>query len=226
MTAPDLLTSWEHVPRNLARLRAEITQAAEQAGRDPAAVQLVAVTKTVPVEGIRAALAAGHTLFGENRVQEALPKLTALADTDACFHMIGHLQTNKAKGATAFAMIESVDSVRVARALDRSSSDSLPVLLEVNVGGEERKYGFAPAELGDALAAIRQLPTLRIEGLMTVAPLAADPETLRPLFRTLRQLRDEAGLHTLSMGMTNDFLVAIAEGATLVRLGRAIFGDR
>ena len=139
---------------------------------------------------------------------------------------MGHLQTNKAKRATAFDMIESVDSVRVAVALDRYLSKPLRVLLEVNVAQEASKHGFAADDLADALAVMAPLPHIKVEGLMTVAPLVAEPEAVRPIFRQMRQLRDEHGLATLSMGMTNDFPVAIAEGATMVRIGRAIFGDR
>ncbi len=220
------LTGWDHVGRNLQHLREQIAEAAERAHRDPAEVQLVAVTKTVPLEGIRAAAEAGQTIFGENRVQEALPKIEALQSAGARFHLVGHLQTNKAKRATAFDMIESVDSVRVAVALDRYLSKPLRVLLEVNVAQEASKHGFAADDLADALAVMAPLPHIKVEGLMTVAPLVAEPEAVRPIFRQMRQLRDEHGLATLSMGMTNDFPVAIAEGATMVRIGRAIFGDR
>ena len=220
------LTGWDHVGRNLQHLREQIAEAAERAHRDPAEVQLVAVTKTVPLEGIRAAAEAGQTIFGENRVQEALPKIEALQSAGARFHLVGHLQTNKAKRATAFDMIESVDSVRVAVALDRYLSKPLRVLLEVNVAQEASKHGFAADDLADALAVMAPLPHIKVEGLMTVVPLVAEPEAVRPIFRQMRQLRDEHGLATLSMGMTNDFPVAIAEGATMVRIGRAIFGDR
>ena len=229
---------WSHVPRNLATIRSRIGEAADSAGRDPADVQLVAVSKTFPIEAITAALHAGQTLFGENRVQEALKKIEALPANDALsaanrarFHLVGHLQTNKAKHAGAFDMIESVDSVRLAAALDRRLSHPLPILLEINVAGEASKHGFAAAELGEALTAIGPLANLEVGGLMTVAPLVADPEEARPVFRELRRLRDafrerHPGLRHLSMGMTNDFAVAIDEGATIVRIGRAIFGDR
>ena len=227
--------TWSHVPRNLATIHSRIAEASQRADRDPADIQLVAVSKTFPVEAIAAALDAGQTLFGENRVQEALPKIDALSTGDsgetARFHLVGHLQTNKARHAGAFDMIESVDSVRLAAALDRRLAHPIPILLEVNVAGEASKHGFAPADCGDALAAIQALPTLNVVGLMTVAPLVADPEEARPVFRELRRLRDELRLRHpslghLSMGMTNDFAVAIAEGATIVRIGRAIFGDR
>ncbi len=226
MPAHSILNSWDHVATNLERIRSEIREAAERAKRDPDAVALVAVTKTMPLEAIEAALDAGQTLFGENRVQEALPKLEALQGRGARFHLIGHLQTNKAKRATGFDMIESVDSVRIATALDRHLDHRLPVLLEVNVSGEPSKEGFAPEALPEALEAIQALPKLQVRGLMTIAPLAGDTEETRPCFRTLRQLSERFELDALSMGMTNDFPIAIAEGATLVRIGRAIFGDR
>lgn len=218
--------TWHHVPRNLARIQASMAAAAERGGRDPASVRLVAVSKTFPVDAVRAALDAGHTLFGENTVQEGLVKVDALADTQARFHLIGHVQTNKAKHAAAFAMVESVDSVRVARAISRRLRAPLPVLLEVNVAAEASKHGFAPEETAEALVEIATLPRIEVRGLMTVAPLVADAEDVRPVFRALRELRDALGLAELSMGMTNDYPVAIEEGATAVRIGRAIFGDR
>ena len=227
---------WEHVAGNLATVRARIAAAAEAAGRDPGGVELVAVSKTFPVAALKAAIAAGQSVFGENRVQEALPKIEALAGIagpDGArprFHLVGHLQTNKARQAGAFDMIESVDSLRLAVALERRLPRPMPVLLEVNVAGEVSKHGFAPDEVGPALAAITPLAKLDVVGLMTVAPLVAEAEAVRPVFRELRRLRDaeapQLGMGHLSMGMSNDFAVAVAEGATIVRLGRAIFGDR
>ncbi len=227
---------WTHVAGNLATVRARIAAAAQAAGRDPAEVELVAVSKTFRVAALKAAIAAGQTVFGENRVQEALPKIEALAGIagpDGArprFHLVGHLQTNKARQAGAFDMIESVDSLRLAVALERRLPRPMPVLLEVNVAGEASKHGFAPDEVGEALAAIAPLAKLDVVGLMTVAPLVAEAEAVRPVFRELRRLRDaeagRLGMGHLSMGMSNDFQVAIAEGATIVRLGRAIFGDR
>ena len=140
--------------------------------------------------------------------------------------MIGHLQTNKAKQATTFDMIESVDSERVATALNRHATEPLAVLLEVNIAGEASKFGLAPEDVSTVVDVVRGLPCLDLRGLMTVAPLVADPEETRPIFHALRQLGDSCELETLSMGMTNDFTVAIEEGATIVRIGRAIFGDR
>ncbi len=218
--------SWDHVPRNLRSIQRAISAAAEGAGRDPESVRLVTVSKTFPLEAIQAALDAGQTLFGENRVQEALPKIEKLTRSAASFHLIGHLQSNKARHAGAFGMVESVDSIKLAQAIDRRLDHPLPILLEVNVSGEVSKHGFTPDDLTGAYAEIGTLPNLDVRGLMTVAPLAADPEEVRPHFRHLRTLRDELGLLELSMGMTNDFRVAIEEGATIVRIGRAIFGDR
>ena len=218
--------SWPHVAGNLDTVRAALREAAERAGRDPADVQLVAVSKGMPAAAVRAAIAAGHMTFGENRVQEALPKMAELADAGARWHLVGHLQHNKAKAATAFDIMESVDSTRIAVALDSHLASPRTVYLEVNVAGEASKSGFRPAELAAALEAIRALAHLHVEGLMTIAPLVAEAEEVRPVFRELRRLRDAHGLQGLSMGMTNDFPVAIAEGATIVRVGRAIFGDR
>ena len=223
MQAPTAPSRWNHIAGNLARIRNEIALAAARAGRSTEAVTLVAVSKGVPVEAMQAAMIVGQRVFGENRVQEWLPKQQALQDSSALFHLIGHLQRNKAKAATAFDMIESVDSVRIATALQHHLHSPMPVLLEVNTSGEASKGGFDPTELPAAIAAIRTLPQLRVEGLMTVAPMTTDAETLRPLFQRMEALRREHGLESLSMGMTNDFPVAVEEGATLVRIGRAIF---
>jgi PLP dependent protein len=226
---------------NITRVRGRIAAAAARAGRDPAGVSLVAVSKTQPVKVILAAYAAGLRLFGENRVEEAGPKAAEVQARLApalppVWHMIGHLQSRKAADVLPWAaLVHSVDSVKLAARLARSVAGGaeLPVLLEVHVAGEANKYGFQPAELPAATEAIAALPGLRIEGLMTMAPLVANPELARPTFRGLSQLRDElARRHPaiawrhLSMGMTDDFEVAIEEGATLVRIGRALFGER
>jgi pyridoxal phosphate enzyme (YggS family) len=223
-----MLTSGD-VAANLERLNERIARACERSGRRPEDVTLVAVTKTVSADEIRAAYICGITNFGENRVQEAAAKINQLTglEPQPTWHMIGHLQTNKAKAAVElFDIIHSVDSVRLAGVLSRQASESLPVLLEVNVSGESSKGGFTLAEVTPALAEVTSMPHLEIKGLMTVAPLVADPERVRPVFRWLRQLRDELGLEHLSMGMTDDFEVAIEEGATIIRVGRAIFGER
>ena len=218
------------IGERLEAVRAEIAQICERADRDPREVRLIAVSKTHPPETIREALAAGQIEFGENRVQEGLAKLDELADSEARIHLIGHLQRNKARFAGRFASVQSIDSVRlaeaVARQLDAPPNPPLDALLEANVAGEASKHGFDPAELESAFAQIAALPQLRVRGLMTIAPLVADAEQVRPVFRRLRELRDALGLPELSMGMSNDYAVAIEEGATIVRIGRAVFGER
>lgn len=217
------------IAANLERLNGRIVRACERGGRRPEDVTLVAVTKTVGIPEVRAAYACGIRNFGENRVQEAAVKIEGLAGLQPrpVWHMIGHLQSNKAgMAAGLFDIIQSVDSVRLAGVLSRKAAGPLPVLLEVNVAGESSKSGFAPVEVAPALAEIAALPDLEVKGLMTVAPLAADAGSVRPVFRQLRALRDDLGLEHLSMGMTDDFEVAIEEGATIIRVGRAIFGER
>jgi len=206
--------------------------AAMRAGRDPADVRLVVVTKNRAAEEIREVLAAGRYALGENRVQEALDKIPALPP-DTEWHLIGHLQTNKvAQAIRQFALIHSVDSARLAEAIQRAADREdrfVDVLLEVNVSGEATKYGLRAEEVEPLLATIaRTHDRLRVRGLMTMAALEAQPEATRPVFRGLRLLRDRlaaAGhkLPELSMGMTNDFEVAVEEGATMVRVGTAIF---
>ena len=226
---------------NLARVQDRIATAAARAKRDVSAITLVAVSKTHPVEALLAAYELGVRHFGENRVEEAALKLPAfrrsISDPTAVFHLIGHLQSRKADDAAAlFDRVHSVDSPKLAQRLSRFTTKPLPILLEVNVSGEESKYGFDGARRGElfsAVEAIALLPNLRLDGLMTMAPIVDDPERARPVFRALRDLRDEIEacyanikLPHLSMGMTDDFEVAIEEGATLVRIGRAIFGER
>ena len=236
----------------IAAVQERIAAAARRAGRDPAEVTLVAVSKTQPAAAVLAACAAGLRVFGENRVEEAGPKAAAVAAALApapppAWHMIGHLQSRKAADVLAWAsMVHSVDSVKLAARLSRFVIENdtvgsrkapdvilLPILLEVNMGGEESKYGFAPAGVPAAVEAIASLPGLCIAGLMTVAPIAVDPQAVRPVFAGLRKLRDDLAQRFpaldwrhLSMGMTDDFEIAIAEGATIVRVGRAIFGER
>jgi pyridoxal phosphate enzyme (YggS family) len=228
---------------NLQSVRERIAAAAMRAGRDPAEITLVAVTKTQSPTMIRAALHLGLRHFGENRVEEAETKVVELPG-DLAWHMIGHIQSRKAKRVVhLFEMVHSVDSVKLARRLDRASEGRphpLPVLLECNVSGEEAKYGFKADNwtessaqrqaLLDDVEKIVALPNLQVQGLMTMAPIVADPEQARPVFVRLRQLRDELAAaftqtdwRQLSMGMTDDFEVAVEEGATLVRVGRAIF---
>ena len=217
------------IEHNVQELQRRIAGACERVGRSPDEVTLVVVTKTIEVPAIEAAFHAGIRNFGENRVQEARPKIEQLASLRAhlTWHMVGHLQTNKAKTAVDFFdIIHSVDSLRLAEALSRRSQKRLPVLIEVNVAAEATKSGFTLPEVDEAVKRIVRLPNLEIEGLMTIAPWVSDAEEVRPVFRRLRQLGDALGLRHLSMGMTDDFEVAIEEGATLVRIGRAIFGER
>jgi pyridoxal phosphate enzyme (YggS family) len=214
---------------NVEVVRQRIEQACQRSGRSPAEITLVAVTKTVAPPAVAAAFEAGISHFGENRVQEAVAKIEQLAalTPQPTWHMVGHLQTNKAKSAVAiFDIIHSVDSLRLAEVLSQRAQKTLPILLEVNVAGEVSKSGFSTDDVAPALAAISSLPRLAIKGLMTIAPLVDDPEEVRPVFHKLRSLRDSLGLEHLSMGMTDDFEVAIEEGATMVRIGRAIFGER
>ena len=217
---------------SLSEVRARVARAAERAGRVPASITLVGVSKTMPAERVKAAYDEGLRHFGENRVQEGVGKIAELALPDATWHLIGHLQTNKARpAARAFHVVHSVDSRRVAEALSKEAQH-LDVLLEVNYAGEESKFGFTPDEALAEAPGIAALPNLRLVGLMTVAPLVEDAEAVRPVFRGLRELgqrirdRVDASEWHLSMGMTNDFEVAIQEGATIVRVGRAIFGER
>ena len=217
------------IERNLRELESRIARAAERAGRSPADITIVAVTKEVEVEAIEAAIKAGIGHIGENRVQEAKTKMERLStlERQPMWHMVGHLQTNKVKtAAQIFDIIHSIDSLRLAEAVSQRAQDIMPVLLQVNVSGEATKSGFSLAELSQAAEEIARLPRLEVKGLMTIAPLVADAEEVRPIFRRLRQLRDELGLEHLSMGMTDDFEVAVEEGATMVRIGRAIFGQR
>jgi len=227
--SPVLATSAD-IAANVAAVQQRIDRAAAAAGRDPASVTLVSVSKTFPPALVALAHQAGLRHFGENWMQEAEDKLPALAQLTPKpqWHFIGHLQTNKIKAVLGlFDVIESVDSLHLAEAISRRVGDRpVPVLLEVNVAAEPSKFGFTLDQVPDALAKARALPGLEVRGLMTVAPEAADPEQVRPVFRTLRELAQAHGLPELSMGMTNDFEVAIQEGATMVRLGRAIFGAR
>ncbi|MCS6938291.1 MAG: YggS family pyridoxal phosphate-dependent enzyme [Roseiflexus sp.] len=243
----------ETLTERLAAVRERIAAAARRVNRDPATIRLVGVTKAHPAEVIRAALDAGLSDIGENRVQEAEAKIAALAAERhrLTWHLIGHLQTNKAKkAAMLFDMVHSVDSLRLAQVLDRHAADvhrvakdRLPVLLQVNVSGEATKFGFdlcgwdEQPDIYERFCAdveqILTLPRLEVRGLMTIAPWAPDPEQARPIFRAVRRLRDDLAQRfpaiawrELSMGMTDDFEVAIEEGATMVRIGRAIFGER
>ncbi len=220
---------------NLEHVRQRLAAACARAGRDPATVTLLAVTKGQPPEVVQAAARLGLTLFGENRVQEARAKIP-LCSGRLHWHLIGHLQTNKAREAVHwFEMIQSLDSLHLAAELQKQADKAartMPVLLEVNVAGEASKFGYAPDRLLAELAALNAFPRLVLQGLMTLAPWAPDPEKVRPVFRRLRELKTEceqrlgAPLPHLSMGMSGDFEVAIEEGATLIRLGTVLFGPR
>lgn len=219
-------------------MKSRIVKAAEKVGRSPASIRLVAVSKTVSVDKIVEAREAGAKLFGENRVQEALEKIDRLGQDGPDWHFIGHLQKNKVKHIVGrFDLIHSVDSVDLAQVIhEKSLAGNLitPILIQVNISGEASKSGLAPDALESALRAFSKMRAVKVEGLMTIPPYAPDPEKSRSVFASLRELRDrmaEMGienicLNELSMGMSNDFTVAIEEGATLVRVGSAIFGDR
>ncbi|MDP3768466.1 MAG: YggS family pyridoxal phosphate-dependent enzyme, partial [Dehalococcoidia bacterium] len=203
------------IVENLASVRERISAACCRVGRSPDEVTLVGISKGFSAGAVEQAYRAALRDIGENRVQEAAAKIEALAARGVRprWHLVGHLQTNKAKTAIElFAILHGVDSVRLAQALSRQAREPVPILLEVNVAQELSKFGFAPEEVSAALSAIAGFPNLDVRGLMTVAPLADEPETVRPVFRRLRELRDALGLQELSMGMTGDFEVAIEEG--------------
>jgi PLP dependent protein len=215
-----------------------VAVAAGTAGRDPSSIRLVAVSKTFPIEAVREAYAAGQRDFGENRVQEGLQKIGETTDLTIKWHLLGHLQTNKArKAGPAFAMVQSVDSVELIQKLDAAAHDtgrSPELLIQVDLAGEATKFGVAPGEVPRLFETAGACRAATVVGLMTLPPLPDTPEDARPFFRRLRDLRDEwlatgipaSMLRELSMGMSGDFEVAIEEGATIVRVGTAIFGSR
>jgi hypothetical protein len=220
----------------VAAVRERIARAAERASRPPGDVTLVAISKTHPPEAVRAAFAAGVRDFGENRVQEAEPKIASTADLGPCWHLVGHLQSNKARKAAAlFGVVQSVDSLELGERLARVGAEEgrrVRALVQVDLAGEETKFGLPESELFPVLARLRESEGIRIEGLMLLPPYFDDPERARPYFRGLRSLNDQAqaaglleGRH-LSMGMSHDFEAAVEEGATIVRVGTAIFGER
>jgi len=219
----------QEIRSNLDRVHEAIARACARVGRPPESVLLIAVSKTVDVERIKRAVAAGVAALGENRVQEARDKIDVLG-RPVPWHLIGHLQTNKARDAARlFDWIHSVDRLDLAQELDRRAraiGRTLDALVEVNLGEEPQKGGVRPDELKPLLEALSGLAALRIRGLMAIPPVAADPEQSRPHFRRLRELREAAGLEHLSMGMSADYEVAVEEGATMVRVGTAIFGAR
>lgn len=220
------------VADNLARIQERIARSAERVGRKPEEVRLLGATKSVPLEKILEAVEAGLRLFGENYIQEALPKISSLG-SDVEWHFIGRLQRNKAREAVKyFSMIQSVDSLGLAEALNRRAEQlgkRMPILIEVNLGEEATKGGVSASDLFRVIEALQKYPFLQIQGLMAIPPFTPDPEDSRPYFRTLKTLFDQLDnefRHCLSMGMSHDFEVAIEEGSTLVRLGTALFGPR
>lgn len=226
------------IARNVSTVLEHIRRAAGRAGRRPETVRLIAATKSVSVERIRVGLAAGLTDLGENRLQDALPKIGQIGRSQAIWHFIGRLQTRKVKTVVGlFAMIHSVESVESAAEINRRAEQAgirQPVLLEVNLGGEMSKGGFAPDSLEQVLAELNAMPALAVRGLMAIPPLGTGPEAARPYFRQLRELARSLArpelknirLDELSMGMSGDYEVAVEEGATFVRVGTAIFGAR
>jgi PLP dependent protein len=221
----------------LADVRARIARAAGRAGRDPSTVRLVAVSKTFPVEAVREAAGAGQIDFGENKIQEALGKMEQARDLPVRWHLVGHLQSNKAKKAAQFDLIHSIDSAALLTRVDEAAAalDRRPeLLIQVDLAGEATKFGATEEELPTIFEAAGAARAAKTVGLMLIPPIADDPEQARPYFRRLRDVRDrlaakgvdESMLPELSMGMSHDFEVAIEEGATLVRVGTAIFGER
>ena len=219
----------DDIATRLDEVRQRIDAACHRVGRDPDDITLVGISKTHGAGEIAVAVAAGLRDVGENRVQEAAPKIAALSELTPrpVWHMVGHLQSNKARDAAGlFDILHSVDSEHIADALSQNATRPLRVLIEVNVAGEASKFGVAPSTAMKLAAYVGRQPNIQLLGLMTVAPLTADPEEVRAVFRALRELRDAIGLGELSMGMTDDFEVAVEEGSTFVRVGRAIFGPR
>lgn len=210
-------------------LQNRIAAACRPAGRQPDEVTLLAVTKGFPASAIAEAHKLGIRHFGENRVQEAAVKFSSLPPLIPVptFHLVGHLQTNKIKQALKlFDIIQSVDSLKLADMLNRQAEKKLPVFLEVNTSREDTKFGFKPDEASRAYESISRLGSLEIRGLMTIAPVVGKPEDARPYFRLLKEIARSLGLKELSMGMSDDYEVAIEEGATVIRIGRALFGER
>lgn len=218
---------------NLKRVNEKIAAAAARAGRNPTDVTLVVVTKTRAPDEIRAAAEAGVRVFGENRIQEAAVKIPELADLRVSWHMVGHLQRNKVKKALElFDVVQSLDSLRLAAEIDKRAAGPVPCFLEANTSGETSKFGVAPAEVAGLVSELAEYPNIDLRGLMTVGPLTTDADRIRRAFAELAASFDEvktsAGgqFRELSMGMTDDYEIAIEEGATIIRVGRALFGER
>jgi len=227
------------ITRNVRTVLESMRRAAQRAGRQPDAIRLIAVTKSVSVERIRPAVDAGVRILGENRLQEALPKLTAIGPrSDLAWHFIGRLQRRKVKAVVGlFDMIHSVDSLELAAEIDRRAGEAgfcQTVLLEVNIGGESSKAGFSPSSVADALAVLEEMPNLSVRGLMAIPPPTSEPAVARPYFLRVHELARSLArpglrrvrMDELSMGMSQDYEIAVEEGATLVRVGTAIFGAR
>ena len=231
--------AFQTLAERFADVRNRLETAARRAHRSPEGITLIAISKTQPPEIVKSALELGLTEFGENRVQEAEAKIAEVGRNAARWHLVGHLQENKARRAVSlFDLIHSLDSVALARRLERlcvtEGREELPVLIQIDLGGEETKTGIDPRKLPELLQALGDCERLRLLGLMTLPPYFEDPECARPYFKALRELRDELKLQShfgerageLSMGMSHDFEIAIEEGATMVRVGTAIFGER
>jgi len=225
------------IAENFRKIKEKVTEAALRVGRKPEEVKILGAAKGQSPEKIREAVTAGLTLIGENYVQEAEKKKPSLSDLPLTWHLIGHLQKNKAKKALElFDLIETIDRVEIAEKLSRLSQKaerSLPVFIEVNLGAEKTKKGVLPEALPELVHRIKDLPGLKLQGLMCIPPYFEDPEAVRPYFRRLRELRDKVQekfdlpeFYELSMGMSHDFEVAVEEGATIVRIGSALFGKR
>ena len=228
----------QSIKDRLENVKGRIEKAAMDCGRNPNSVRLIAVSKTVPPATVQAAIEAGATILGENYVQEAREKISTLSDFDISWHFIGHLQSNKAKYAVKlFDLIHSVDSIKLARELNKQAQKSgkiQKILIQINISQEKTKSGIPVDDTADIIQAISEFENIKIKGLMTMPPFFNQPDRVRPFFAALRELRDQladraipgVALEELSMGMTGDFEVAIAEGATMVRVGTAIFGER
>ncbi|MEE8348323.1 MAG: YggS family pyridoxal phosphate-dependent enzyme [Acidobacteriota bacterium] len=224
------------IASNLKRLEAEIKSAAHDCGRDPTDIRLMAVSKTCSGDLVSKAVAAGHTLFGENRLQEAWEKIPQVNQGGLCWHLIGPLQSNKARRAVEiFDVIQTLDRSRIARKVNQYAQEMdkiLPVFIQVNIGEEPQKHGLTPREVPGMVQLVDSLSCLNLEGLMALPPHSDEPEASRPYFRRLAELLNEINLHRerpvkdLSMGMSHDYRIAIEEGATLIRVGTAIFGPR
>lgn len=223
------------INENMLQIRQRINAACQRAGRNPATVQLMAVSKTKPATMVQEAVNAGQLLFGENYVQEARDKIPLVHGEKITWHLIGPLQRNKVKTAvTLFSMIHTVDSLELAQEINRRTEHPMPVLLEVNMGREPQKHGFLPEEVEQILPLLATMPGIQVQGLMAIPPLVADAETSRPYFRALSTLAarlnsmnlNAVSMTELSMGMSHDFEVAVEEGATIVRVGSALFGAR